>query len=98
MASSTMQELPLAADELDLKALEDKVVRTVEMLGKLRTAKAKADEQIDNLKLDIMARDEQIEKMQKDLVALRKDREEARDRVERMISQIDTLIAAEVEA
>lgn len=98
MASSMLQELPLTSGPLDLKALEEKVVRTIEVLNKTRAAKAKADEEIDNLKLEVMDRDEQIATMQKDLIALRKDREEARGRVERMITQIDGLIASESEA
>ena len=95
MASSMLQELPLTSGPLDLKALEEKVVRTIELLNKTRAAKAKADEEIDNLKLEVMERDEQIAAMQKDLIAIRKDREEARGRVERMITQIDNLIASE---
>ena len=98
MASSMLQELPLTSGPLDLKALEEKVVRTIEVLNKTRAAKAKADEEIDNLKLEVMDRDDQIATMQKDLIALRKDREEARGRVERMITQIDGLIASESEA
>jgi chromosome segregation ATPase len=98
MASSMLQELPLTSGPLDLKALEEKVVRTIEVLNKTRAAKAKADDEIDNLKLEVMDRDEQIATMQKDLIALRKDREEARGRVERMITQIDGLIASESEA
>jgi septation ring formation regulator EzrA len=97
MASSMLQELPLTSGPLDLKALEEKVVRTIEVLNKTRAAKAKADEEIDNLKLEVMDRDDQIATMQKDLIALRKDREEARGRVERMITQIDGLIASESE-
>ncbi len=97
MASSTLQELPLASAPLDLTALEEKVVRAIEALNKLRTAKERADSEIDDLKLEVMARDEQIVNMQKELISLRKDHEDARSRVERMISQIDGLIAVEAE-
>ncbi|MEO8726631.1 MAG: hypothetical protein ABI383_10990 [Acidobacteriaceae bacterium] len=97
MASSTLQELPLASAPLDLSALEEKIVRAIEALNKLRAAKAQADSAIDDLKLEVMARDEQIVNMQKELISLRKDQEDARSRVERMISQIDGLIAVEAE-
>ncbi len=98
MGSSMLQEMLPAVSPLDLKALEEKVVRTIEVLNRTRAAKAKADEEIDNLKLEVMGRDEQIENMEKELITLRKGREEARERVERMIKQIDGLIAAEPEA
>lgn len=97
MASSMLQELPLASAPLDLTALEEKVVRAIEALNKLRAAQAQAESQVDDLKLEVMARDEQIVNMQKELISLRKDHEDARSRVERMISQIDGLIAVEAE-
>lgn len=98
MSSSMLQELPLASAPLDLTALEEKVVRAIEALNKARVAKAQSDAEIDDLKLEVMARDEQIVNMQKELISLRKDHEDARSRVERMISQIDGLIAVETEA
>lgn len=98
MASSMLQELPLTSTPLDLKALEDKVVRAIDALNRARAAKAKLEDEIDNLKLEVMGRDEQMEKMQSEISALRKDQEEARGRVERMIAQIDSMITAEAEA
>jgi cell division protein FtsB len=97
MATSSLQELPLNAGALDLKALEEKVLRTIEVLNKTRKAKVQAEKEIDDLKLEVMDRDEQIEKLRNDLEFLRKDREEARERLGRVIAQIDGLIDAEAE-
>jgi chromosome segregation ATPase len=82
----------------NLTSLEEKVHRTVELLGRVREAKAKADEEIENLKFEVLARDEQIEGLRSELAQLRQDREEARQRVERVIAQMDELISAEVTA
>ncbi len=97
MATSLLQEMPREAEAPDFKALEDKVVRTIELLTQARHAKAEAQRDLDRLKSQLNAREERLDSLEKELLALRKDREQARERIERMITQIDNLISAETE-
>ena len=98
MASSLLHELPLSTSTLDLGALEQKVIRAIELLGQARTARAEAEREAARLKAVVGDRDQQIDILEKELITLRKDRELAREQVEKIITQIDSLIAAESQA
>jgi len=98
MASSLLQELPLNNSTLDLGALEQKVIRAIELLGQARSGRAEAERDVARLRTMLSEREGQIEAMEKELIALRKDRELAREQVEKIIGQIDSLIAAETQA
>ncbi|GAC1648405.1 MAG: hypothetical protein NVS9B15_07120 [Acidobacteriaceae bacterium] len=97
MATSILHELPLTEANPDLQSLEGKVLRTIELLNHTRAAKAELERELHRSRQLLRSRDERISDMDKELISLRKDREHARDRVERMISQIDELIASEAE-
>jgi septation ring formation regulator EzrA len=97
MATSILEELPLTETNPDLQSLESKVLRAIELLNQTRAAKADLERELDRNRQQLRARDERISDMDKELISLRKDREHARERVERMISQIDELIASETE-
>ena len=96
-AIQTLHELPLVEATVDLESLESKIVRTIELLNKTRAAKAELERELERARHTVHARDERIRDMDKELISLRRDREHARERVEKMISQIDELIASEAE-
>ncbi len=77
----------------DFHALEEKVFRTIELLKSAREAKAAAERDAARLRQQLEDREEQFESLKGEVVALRKEREEVRTRVEKMLKQIDALTA-----
>jgi len=77
----------------DFQALEQKVFQTVEMLKAARAAQQAAERDARRLREQFGHRDDEFESMRAELIALRKEREEVRGRVERLLKQIDQLTA-----
>src|SRR5581483_12293250 len=98
MSANAVEELALQDSADDFQALEEKIYRTIEQLKAAKEARAAAERTIERLRQQVSERDEQIQSMRNDVVSLRKEREEVRTRVEKMLKQIDTLTSAESEA
>ena len=82
----------------EFHALEEKVYRTIEMLKAAREAKATAERDTSRLREQLEEREDEVERMRGEMVALRKEREDVRTRVEKMLQQIESLTAAETQA
>ena len=94
MALKAVEEVSVVVPTDDFQALEDKVYRTIEMYKAAREAKAVAERDVQRLRQQLKEREDEVEGLRREAVQLRKDREEVRRRVEKMMRQID---AAEVE-
>ena len=79
----------------DFQSLEEKVYRTIEMLKAAREGKANAERDAARLRDQLEEREAEFDQVRAEVVALRKDREEVRTRLEKMLKQIDLLTAAE---
>ena len=79
----------------DFQSLEEKILRTIELLKVAREAKATAERAAVRLREQLNERDEEVDAMRAELVALRREREEVRTRVEKMLGQIESLTAEE---
>ncbi|MFL6300583.1 MAG: hypothetical protein ACJ71N_08260 [Terriglobales bacterium] len=86
----------ISADEFH--ALEEKVYRTIELLKTAREGKAAAERDAARLRQQLEDREEEVETIRNQIVGLRKEREDVRTRVEKMLKQIDLLTEAESEA
>jgi chromosome segregation ATPase len=73
------------------QALEEKIYRTIELYKSARNAQATAERDAQRLREQLDERDEQLITLRKDMVQLKKEREEIRSRVERMLEQIDLI-------
>lgn len=82
-------ELPLAAD--DFSALEQRVLRTVELLKTERAARAAAEQRIAALEFKVQQLTEQNDNSSAQVEALEQDREAVRARVERLLKQLDDI-------
>jgi hypothetical protein len=69
----------------DFPALEEKIYKAIELLKSAREGKAAAERDAGRLREQLETREEELD--------LRKEREEVRGRVEKMLKQIDTLVA-----
>ena len=79
----------------DFQSLEEKILRTIEMLKVERAARATAERAAARLREQMTEREEELDSMRVELVALRREREEVRTRVEKMLEQIESLTAEE---
>jgi len=91
MSAKAMEDLTTTVPADDFHALEEKIYRTIEMLKEAREAKAAAERTVARLREQLDGRDEQTQALRAEVVALRKEREEVRTRVEKMLGQIESL-------
>ena len=93
MPVKAVEEMPATCD--DFHALEEKIYRTIELLKEAREAKAAAERTAARLREQLEGRDGQTESLRAEVVALRREREEVRTRVEKMLKQIEALTQEE---
>ena len=77
----------------DFPALEQKIYKAIELLKSAREGKAAAERDAQRLRDQLEQREEELDVLRGEMVSLRKEREEVRARVEKMLKQIDTLMA-----
>ena len=77
----------------DFPALEEKIYKAIELLKSAREGKAAAERDAQRLRDQLEQREEDLDVLRGEMVSLRKEREEVRARVEKMLKQIDSLIA-----
>ena len=76
----------------EFPALEEKIYKAIELLKSAKAAKAAAERDAQRLRDQLEQREEELEMLRSEVVALRKEREEVRGRVEKMLKQIDSLV------
>jgi len=91
MSARALPELESAVSADEFHALEEKVYKTIELLKSAREAKAIAERDVTRLREQLEDREEEVDIMRQQMVALRREREEVRGRVEKMLKQIDAI-------
>jgi chromosome segregation ATPase len=91
MSVNAIEEVPATVSTDDFHTLEERIYRTIELLKAAREAKATAERTAARLREQLEARDGETESLRAEVVALRREREEVRTRVEKMLKQIDAL-------
>jgi chromosome segregation ATPase len=79
----------LSVDEFS--ALEERIQRTVNLVKFERQARATAEERVITLQTQLREQAPLAEQLQKEISALREERAQVRQRVERILSQLDAL-------
>ncbi len=75
----------------DFQVLEDKIYRVIEMYKAARQAQAQAEREAQRVRQQMEERDEQLVVLRREAVQLRKEREEIRGRVEKMLELIESI-------
>ncbi len=88
-ASAEPAALAMSADEF--AALEDRIRRAVELVKRERKARAAAEERAAKAEEKMHAQSPVIEQLQSELLALRAERDQVRQRVDRLLKQLDAL-------
>jgi chromosome segregation ATPase len=81
--------LALSIDEFS--SLEDRVLRAVNLVKRERLARSAAEERVTQTEARLNEQMAAAEQLQKEVDALRAERDQVRQRVERLLSQLDTL-------
>ena len=91
MSVKTVEEVSAQVPPEDFQALEEKVYRTIELYKAAREARAHAERDAVRLREQLEQREEENQTLRRELVQLRKDREDIRGRVEKMLNQMESL-------
>jgi uncharacterized coiled-coil protein SlyX len=81
--------LALSVD--DFSALEERVVRAVELVKRERLARVAADERAAKAETQLAEQGPIVDQMKQEIRSLRTERDQVRQRVERLLSQLDAL-------
>jgi septal ring factor EnvC (AmiA/AmiB activator) len=88
-AAADAGTLALSVD--DFAALEERIHRAVNLVKQERQARAAADERAARAETQLHEQTPLVEQLQKELDALRAERDHVRQRVERLLTQLDAL-------
>ena len=75
----------------DFAALEDRIRRTVELVKSERQARATAEERATTAEAQMRLQTPLLDQLQNELNTLKAERDQVRQRVERLLSQLDAL-------
>ena len=79
----------------EFEALEEKIRRTIEMLKTAKEARQAAERETARVRQQMREREDGFGALRAEAVALRREREEVRTRVEKILRQIDALTSGE---
>jgi len=78
-----------------LRKLEERVVKTFELIKRSQEEKLGLQQDLEKLRVESRERAKVIDAHERELVALRREREEVRGRIEKLLQRIDALTAPE---
>lgn len=94
MALNAVEQVAEQVPPDDFQALEDKIYRTIEMYKAARQSQAVAERDAQRLRQQMEDREEELVRLRREAVQLKKEREEIRGRVEKMLQQIESIAEA----
>jgi len=86
------QDLAVAVDTL--AALEQRVVRTIEMLNREREQRAEIEKELASVRAQLDVQQAQGVTLQREIEELHRERDTVRTRVERLMSSLDAIEAS----
>ncbi len=89
IAQAEAPALTVSAD--DFSALEERIVRTVEMVKRERQARLDAEERATKAEAMLGEQSPHVEEIEREVQALKAEREQVRKRIERLLAQLDAL-------
>ncbi len=85
------QELPTQSPADEFQALEQKIYRTIELYKSAQEARMISERDNKRLREQLEQREEEVETLRRDVIQFKRDREEVRVRVEKMLHQIESM-------
>ena len=90
-ATPTEEPGALALSVDDFSALEERILRAVNLVKQERQARLEAEERAAKAEAQLGERGPLVDQLQEEVRALRAERDHVRQRVERLLSQLDAL-------
>jgi len=81
----------LAMSASEFAALEERVLRAVNLVKRERVARAEAEERATLAEVRASEQADQIDNLQKEISGLRAEREDVKQRVDKLLAQLDEL-------
>ncbi len=81
--------LALSAD--DFSALEERVLRAVELVKRERHARAEAEDRAAKAEAQVGEHASELERLDRDIRQMRAERDHVRERVEKLLKQLDSI-------
>lgn len=75
--------------------LEGKLLKAIDLFKRTQTEKRALEQEIEQLKMATKERAQAVSAMERELIALRRDREDVRSRVEKLLARIDVLTSSD---
>jgi hypothetical protein len=94
MALNAVEAVSQQVPSDDFEALEHKIYRTIEMYKAARQAQTTAERDAERLRKQLQDREDELVSLRRESVQLKKEREDIRGRVEKMLEQIETIAEA----
>jgi translation initiation factor 2B subunit (eIF-2B alpha/beta/delta family) len=88
MALNAVEQVSEQVRADDFQQLEEKIYRTIDMYKAARQAQAAAERDAQRLRQQMEDRDGELVTLRREMVQLKKEREEIRGRVEKMLQSI----------
>jgi len=92
MASMVEGQLAFESSASDFNLLAEKVYRTIELLKEARTQRAAAEQELVTAREMLDAQAAETETVRKQLIALQQERAEVRNRVEKLLGDVDAIL------
>ncbi len=89
--SESSEPLSLSLSTADFSALEERIVRAVELVKRERLARAAAEERAAKAEAQLGEQGPVVEQLREEVHTLRTERDQVRQRVERLLTQLDSL-------
>lgn len=78
--------------------LEEKLVKAIELFKRTQEEKRALVQEIEKLKGESKERAQGASALERELISLRREREEVRSRVEKLLERVDALMGSDVES
>jgi chromosome segregation ATPase len=91
MSVKEVEEVTGQVPAEDFEALEEKIYRTIELYKAAKEARAASERDLKRLREQLEEREEENAAIRRELVQLRRERQDIRGRVEKMLGQMDEL-------
>ena len=82
-------ELPMAVD--DFSALEERVMRAVELVKTERAARAEAEQTAELFRKEAEDRTAEVQQLREQISGFEREREQVRQRVDKLLKQMDEI-------
>jgi FtsZ-binding cell division protein ZapB len=95
MADGSERAVPDSIDHF--QKLEEKLLKAIELFKRTQAEKRALGQDVDKLRIESKERVKLMDTLERELVALRREREEVRVRIEKLLERIDALTGSDSE-